>query len=121
MGRMELLFFSSQVYEPIYLKTVVGANLIVADSVTLCLFPLTYACGALSDHIGRHLVVLTDLLLGTVSIFQVCAGPQQFAQNSVPVLALALVTGPQTALLFKLFPARTRYTAVDLPCNLAAG
>jgi len=29
----------------------------------------------------------------------------------VLVLALALITGPQTAVLAELFPARTRYTA----------
>jgi len=40
---------------------------------------------------------------------------------TVLVLAVALVTGPQTALLSELFPARTRYTAVGLPHNLAAG
>lgn len=39
----------------------------------------------------------------------------------LPVLALALVTGPQTAVLAELFPARTRYTAVALPHNLSAG
>jgi MFS family permease len=40
---------------------------------------------------------------------------------SVLVIALALVTGPQTALLAELFPARTRYSAVALPHNLSAG
>ncbi len=39
----------------------------------------------------------------------------------VPVLALGMVTGPQTAVLAELFPARTRYTAVALPHNLSAG
>ena len=39
----------------------------------------------------------------------------------VPTLALALVTGPQTAILAELFPARTRYTAASLPHNLSAG
>ena len=128
-----LLFFCSQVYAPIYLKTVLSMNPVTAGWVTLlatlCLFPLTYACGALSDRIGRRPVVLAGLLLGTVSIFPVYAGLQQFSQNSmlvfgllvVPVLALALVTGPQTALLSELFPARTRYAAVGLPHNLAAG
>lgn len=128
-----LLFFCSQVYAPIYLKTVVKMNPVAAGWVslltTLCLFPLTYACGALSDRVGRRPVVLAGLLLGTVSIFPVYAGLQQFAQHSalvfalllVPVVALALVTGPQTALLSELFPARTRYTAVGLPHNLAAG
>jgi MFS family permease len=39
----------------------------------------------------------------------------------IPTLALALVTGPQTAVLAELFPARTRYTAAALPHNLSAG
>jgi hypothetical protein len=37
------------------------------------------------------------------------------------VVALALITGPQTAVLAELFPARTRYTAAALPHNLSAG
>ncbi len=39
----------------------------------------------------------------------------------VLVVALALITGPQTAVLAELFPARTRYTAAALPHNLSAG
>lgn len=39
----------------------------------------------------------------------------------IPVVALALVTGPQTATLAELFPAHTRYSAVALPHNLSAG
>ncbi|NMG37081.1 MFS transporter [Azoarcus sp. TTM-91] len=39
----------------------------------------------------------------------------------VLVVALACITGPQTATLAELFPARTRYTAVALPHNLSAG
>lgn len=39
----------------------------------------------------------------------------------VPVLAVALITGPQTAVLAELFRARTRYTAAALPHNLSAG
>lgn len=44
-----------------------------------------------------------------------------FLLLSIPVTALALITGPQTATLAELFPARTRYTAVALPHNLSAG
>jgi MFS family permease len=36
-------------------------------------------------------------------------------------LALALVVGPQTALLAELFPAKTRNSAATFPHNLAAG
>lgn len=39
----------------------------------------------------------------------------------VLVVALACITGPQTATLAELFPARTRYSAVALPHNLSAG
>jgi hypothetical protein len=44
-----------------------------------------------------------------------------FCLQLLLVVAVALVTGPQTALLSELFSARTRYTAVGLPHNLAAG
>ena len=37
------------------------------------------------------------------------------------LIAVGLITGPQTATLAELFPARTRYTAVALPHNLSAG
>ncbi len=128
-----LLFFISQVYAAVYLKTVVKMDPVVVGWVTLaataCLFPLTYVGGALSDRWGRRPVVLAGLLLGVLAILPVYAGLQQFSASPlivfglllVLVLAVALVTGPQTALLSELFPARTRYTAVGLPHNLAAG
>lgn len=128
-----VLFFSSQVYAPIFLKTVAKMDVALASRIalfaTLCLFPLTFVGGWLSDRWGRRPVVLSGLALGVISILPVYAGLQQGAGQPLQVfflllllvLAVALVTGPQTAMLSELFSARTRYTAVGLPHNLAAG
>lgn len=128
-----LLFFCSQVYSGIYLKSVVGMEPGLAGSLTLlgtlALFPLTLAAGALSDRIGRRPVLLAGLWLGALVMLPVFWGLRAFADSPVlvvlllmvTVLALALITGPQTAALAELFPARNRYSALALPHNLAAG
>ena len=129
-----LLFFSSQVYAPVFLKTVVGLDPSLAGELalaaTLALFPLTIFAGWLSDQIGRRPVLLTGLLLGAGGVIPVYAGLLDYgATNSLLVIvmllvlvtAVALITGPQTATLAELFPARFRYSAVGLPHNLAAG
>lgn len=82
-------------------------------------------------HIGKSVVagyqpeLLTEALKDAGWAEQ--ADPQQgsrlmvFLLLLVPVAAVALITGPQTATLAELFPARMRYTAVALPHNLSAG
>lgn len=128
-----LLFFCSQVYSGIFLKSVVGMAPSQAGTLTLmstlALFPLTLAAGALSDRIGRRPVLLAGLWLGALVMLPVFWGLRTFAAVPalvvlllmVTVLALALITGPQTAALAELFPARNRYSALALPHNLAAG
>ena len=129
-----ILFFSAQVYSGVFLKTVAGfegahSSLLVAIG-TLVLFPLTLFAGWLSDKIGRRRVVLGGLLIGALTILPIFSGwlSQGPASSGWAVLfmivitiPLALVTGPQTAMLAELFPARTRYSAAALPHNLAAG
>jgi MFS family permease len=105
----------------------------------LTLFPLTIFAGWLSDKIGRKPVVVCGLFLGAIFIlpaFQLLKNigieylntPSQ-TLNLILIgmlltclsLALALVVGPQTAMLAELFPAKTRNSAATLPHNLAAG
>jgi MFS family permease len=132
-----VLFFCVQVYTGIFMKSALQINPQIVDTLTitatLVLFPLTILSGALSDRIGRRPVVISGLLLGTILIQPAYQLLNTLSQQTVPdyflmsfiliaiTLPLALVVGPQTALLAELFPARTRNSAATLPHNLAAG
>jgi MFS family permease len=138
-----VLFFCVQVYTAIFLKTSVRLAPELVDQLsiyaTLVLFPLTVFAGWLSDKIGRKTVVTAGLFLGALLILPVFQQLQrlgaQYLQNPTDLiylfliglllcalsLSLALVVGPQTAMLAELFPAKTRNSAATLPHNLAAG
>ena len=132
-----VLFFCVQVYTGIFMKSALQMNPQIVDTLTitatLVLFPLTIISGALSDRIGRRPVVISGLLLGTILIQPAYKFLQALSQQGSPdyflmaatlvtiTLPLALVVGPQTALLAELFSARTRNSAATLPHNLAAG
>ncbi|MBU3637765.1 MFS transporter [Polynucleobacter sp. es-MAR-4] len=129
-----VLFFCVQVYTSIFLKTSVMLAPQLVDQLsafaTVALLPLTVLAGWLSDKIGRKPVVLSGLALGAIFILPAFNLLQNLSNNStiatIGVLItlsaiLALVVGPQTALLAELFPAKTRNSAATLPHNLAAG
>ena len=132
-----VLFFCVQVYTGIFMKSALQIGPQIVDTLTitatLMLFPLTIISGALSDRIGRRPVVISGLLLGTILIQPAYQFLQALSQQGSPdyflmaatlvtiTLPLALVVGPQTAILAELFSARTRNSAATLPHNLAAG
>ena len=129
-----VLFFCVQVYTSIFLKTSVKLAPQLVDQLsvyaTLTLLPLTVFTGWLSDKIGRKPVVVSGLILGAIFILPAFNLLQNLSSNSTFAITgiliglsaiLALVVGPQTALLAELFPARTRNSAATLPHNLAAG
>lgn len=128
-----VLFFCVQVYTSIFLKTSVKLPLQLVDQLsayaTVALLPLTVFAGWLSDKIGRKPVIVSGLILGATLILP-AFDLLRIYSNSMPIVAfiliglsaiLALVVGPQTALLAELFPAKTRNSAATLPHNLAAG
>jgi MFS family permease len=134
-----ILFFCVQVYTSIFLKTTVKLPSELVDQLsiyaTLALLPLTIFAGWLSDKIGRKPVIVSGLFLGATLIlpaFYLLEKIGQDANYNNPIIIigviliglsaiLALVVGPQTALLAELFPAKSRNSAATLPHNLAAG
>ena len=82
-----LLFFSSQVYVNVYLKSVVRLDPQLAGTLvmlsTLLLFPLTIFFGWLSDRIGRRPVLLAGLLLGSLAIFPVFKGLMHYGNPTL--------------------------------------
>ena len=130
-----VLFFCVQVYTAIFLKTSVKLAPEIVDLLsiyaTAVLFPFTIFSGWLSDKIGRKPVVVGGLTLGTLFIYPAFQLMQYLAeQGNISLVGavltglsfiLALVVGPQTALLAELFPAKTRNSAATFPHNLAAG
>jgi MFS family permease len=137
-----LLFFCVQVYTAIFLKTSVNLAPEIVDQLsifaTIALLPLTVFAGWLSDKVGRKPVVVSGLILGAlfmrIAYIQLQNLGNAFIENHHPLplvgislvlfglsLILALVVGPQTALLAELFPAKNRNSAATLPHNLAAG
>ncbi|QWE24813.1 MFS transporter [Polynucleobacter sp. AP-Elch-400A-B2] len=128
-----VLFFCVQVYTSVFLKTTVRLAPQLVDQLsvyaTVALLPFTVFAGWLSDKIGRKPVVVSGLLLGSTLILPAFYLLQS-NNLSISLISgiliglsaiLALVVGPQTALLAELFPAKTRNSAATLPHNLAAG
>ena len=128
-----VLFFCIQVYTAIFLKTTVKLAPQLVDQLsvyaTVSLLPLTVFAGWLSDKVGRKPVVVSGLILGATLIlpaFYLLQNNSGSISSIAGVLIglsaiLALVVGPQTALLAELFPAKTRNSAATFAHNLAAG
>ena len=128
-----VLFFCVQVYTAIFLKTSVKLPPQLVDQLsiysTVALLPLTVFAGWLSDKVGRKPIVISGLILGAIFILPAFYFLQTHGDSPILVTLvlialsamLALVVGPQTALLAELFPAKTRNSAATLPHNLAAG
>jgi MFS family permease len=139
-GGGAVLFFCSQVYLPIFLKTTVKLSAELVDRLsifsTIFLVLTIIFAGWLSDRIGRKLVVTIGLILGAglilpafwliqkIGLHAPITGIEILSISSIMFglsFILGLLGGPQAAMLAELFPAKSRNSAATFPHNLAAG
>jgi len=140
-GGGAVMFFCSQVYLPIFLKTVVKLPAKLVDQLsvlsTLFLLLTIIFAGWISDRIGRKPVITTGLLLGAGLILPsfwmmktIGIDINNFSGNGILEIGgimfglsfiLGLLGGPQASILAELFPAKSRNSAATFPHNLAAG
>jgi len=139
-GGGAVLFFCSQIYLPIFLKTAVKLPVNLVDQLsllsTLFLVITIIFSGWLSDQVGRKQVITCGLFLGAVLLLpafwmmQTMGSRLPITQQDINIigcimfglsLILGLLGGPQAAILAELFPAKSRNSAATFPHNLAAG
>jgi MFS family permease len=140
-GGGAMLFFCTQVYLPIFLKTTVKLSAELVDQLsvlsTLFLVAMIIFAGWLSDRVGRKPVITTGLFLGAALIFPAFWMMKAVGTNTDNIsgegiltigyimfglsFILGLLGGPQASILAELFPAKSRNSAATLPHNMAAG
>ncbi|QWD12836.1 MHS family MFS transporter [Polynucleobacter paneuropaeus] len=139
-GGGAVLFFCSQVYLPIFLKTTVKLPVELVDQLsvisTLFLVTTIIFAGWLSDQVGRKPVITCGLFLGAALILpafwmmQAIGSHLPLSRQDINIIGcimfglsfiLGLLGGPQAAILAELFPAKSRNSAATFPHNLAAG
>jgi len=140
-GAGAILFFCTQIYLPIFLKTTVKLSAELVDQLsvlsTLFLVLSIIFAGWLSDRIGRKPVITSGLLLGALLILPAFWLLEEIGLSSQGLrstdiftislimlslsLVLGLLGGPQAAILTELFSAKSRSSAATFPHNLAAG
>jgi len=140
-GAGAILFFCTQIYLPIFLKTTVKLSAELVDQLsvlsTLFLVLSIIFAGWLSDRIGRKPVITSGLLLGALLILPAFWLMKEIGLNSQGLstsdtftisfimlglsVILGLLGGPQAAILAELFNSKSRNSAATFPHNLAAG
>ncbi|MBT8515096.1 MHS family MFS transporter [Polynucleobacter paneuropaeus] len=140
-GAGAILFFCTQIYLPIFLKTTVKLSSELVDQLsvlsTLFLVLSIIFAGWLSDRVGRKPVITSGLLLGALLILPAFWLMEEIGLNSQGLstsdtftisfimlglsMILGLLGGPQAAILAELFNSKSRNSAATFPHNLAAG
>ncbi|MET0341921.1 MAG: MFS transporter [Polyangiales bacterium] len=140
-----VVWYTGQFYALTFLQTTLKLDWKTAYtliSIALAVStPLFLVFGALSDKIGRKVIMLSGCLLGALTYVPIYMGLKAFSNPDLlpvadpaqlqfwPMVGLltlqmiyvCMVYGPIAAFLVELFPTRIRYTSMSLPYHLGNG
>lgn len=141
-----VVWYTGQFYALYYLQTVLKVNFVLANYIIagalLLGTPFFILFGALSDKIGRKMIMMTGMLIAAITympIYKMMAEASGFnaadpthplMEPNVPMLValvfiqviyVTMVYGPIAAFLVEMFPTRIRYTSMSLPYHVGNG
>jgi MFS family permease len=133
-----VVWYTGQFYALYFLQTELKVDYVLANQIVACALlaatPFFVVFGALSDRVGRKVLMLAGCALAVATWLPIYramtaaahadGGPDAFRLGLlvfVQVLYVTLVYGPIAAFLVELFPARIRYTSMSLPYHIGNG
>jgi MFS family permease len=130
-----VVWYTGQFYALFFLQSVCKLNYVVAYKVVgyslLIGTPFFLVFGALSDRIGRKVIIMSGCLIAALTYIPIYeamkaySNPLNFAMLvflvTIQVIYVTMVYGPIAAFLVEFFPAKIRYTSMSLPYHLGNG
>jgi MFS family permease len=130
-----VVWYTGQFYALFFLQSICKLNYILAYKVVggalIIGTPFFIIFGALSDKIGRKMIIMAGCLIAAVTyvpIYQAMkanSNPVNFGMLlflvTIQVIYVTMVYGPIAAFLVEYFPAKIRYTSMSLPYHLGNG
>lgn len=141
-----VVWYTGQFYALYYLQTVLKVDFVVANQIIAVALllgtPFFVLFGALSDRIGRKVIMMSGCLIAALTYYPIYRAMETFSgwDPAVPlaaavnpnvvmltllvfiqVLYVTMVYGPIAAFLVELFPTKIRYTSMSLPYHIGNG
>ncbi len=130
-----VVWYTGQFYSLFFLQSICKVNYVTAYKVVgfslLIATPFFIIFGALSDRVGRKIIIMTGCLIAALTYIPIYEGLKTYSNPvnfgmllllvTIQVLYVTMVYGPIAAFLVEYFPAKIRYTSMSLPYHLGNG
>lgn len=133
-----VVWYTGQFYALYFLQTVLKVDFVVANKIIAVALllgtPFFIVFGALSDRIGRKVIMLSGMVIAAITYIPIYQAMEAYATLPegpdttmltllvfIQVIYVTMVYGPIAAFLVELFPTHIRYTSMSLPYHIGNG